>query len=274
MLEKLKYINHINETLELGQGPLFVNENDLRNFAWEVTSKNDKISSFRKGIVSKTIPVILKCDSMSEGVELRNRIFEVFEKDVLAQQHGKIVIGDYYLKCYVTGSQKSDYLINKGYMQLNLTVQTDYPQWVKETTHVFSANSESTEDFLDYPHDFPHDFKNELVNTEINNTAFVATNFIITIFGSVSNPALYIADHEYSVDVDIEEGDFLTINSIDKTIVLSKNNGSQVNCFNKRNKDSYIFEKIPAGISTITSTNPQIFFNITLLEERSEPKWT
>ena len=105
MLEKFQYTNSVNETLEFGKGCLFVNKNDLRDFAWKITSKNDRISGFKKGIVKKTVPVILKCSSESEGIELRNKMFEVFEKDVLANKHGKIQIGDYYLRCFITGSK-------------------------------------------------------------------------------------------------------------------------------------------------------------------------
>lgn len=273
MLEKFIYTNSFNEKLEFGTDCFFVNQNDLRDFAWEVTTKNDKISSFRKGIAEKTIPVILKCSSEEEGYAMRNRLFEVCEKDVLVKKHGKIQIGDYYLRCYITGSAKEQYLLHKGYMFWTLTVQTDLPEWVKETTWVYNVDSISEDVHLDFEYDYPHDFKNELMNRRIHNTAIIDSNFIITIFGAVNNPSLYIGGHEYSVNVDVGEGEYLTIDSVNKTIVLSKANGEQVNCFNARNKDSYIFEKIPSGINVITSPNEKIFFNITLLEERSEPKW-
>lgn len=274
MLERLVYKNHMNETLEFGNFPLFINSNDLRDFAWDVTSKNDKISAFTKGIVSKTIPIIIKCQSETEGYAQRNRIFEVCEKDVLAEKHGKIIIGDYYLKCYITGSKKTEYLVNKGYMLVSLTVQTDYPQWVKETTTIYGRYTGSTEKYLDYPFDYVFDYKNTLPSGLIFNPGFVASNFRMVIYGYVSNPILYIGGHKYAVNVDIEAGEYLTIDSVNKTIVLTKIDGEQVNCFNNRDRDSYIFEKIPAGESVFTSPNGDLYMDVTLLDERSEPKWT
>lgn len=274
MLEKLRYINHINETLDFGTDKLFVNENELRDFEWSVTSVNDKISGFKKGIVTKAIPVIIKCKSAAEGIEIRNKLFEVFEKDVRTQKHGKIVIGDYYLRCYVTGSKKAEYLISKSYMELELTVQTDYPEWTKESTIAFRGDPESGAAFLDYSFDFPFDYKNGLEIETINNTDFVASNFRIVICGKAENPAIFIGGHEYSVDVYIEKGEYLTIDSIDKTVILTRNNGEKVNCFNLRNKNSYIFEKIPPGSSYVSTSIKGLIFDITLLEERSEPKWT
>lgn len=274
MLEKFTYTNSFNETLEFGKDCLFVNENDLRDFAWEIATKNNKISRFSKGIVNKTIPVILMCKSEAEGVEMRNRLFEVFEKDVLASQYGKIQIGDYYLRCYITGAKKSQYLIQKSHMVISLTVQTDMPEWVKETTTTHTMDSRTTEPYLDYSFDYPHDYKNELVNTNINNTHFVPSNFIITIFGFCTNPELYIGEHKYAVNVTVAENEYLTIDSRQKTITLTRISGEKVNCFNDRHRDSYIFEKVKPGYNIITSPNTQIQFNVTLLEERSEPKWT
>lgn len=273
MLERFTYTNSFNETLEFGKDCLFVNENDLRDFAWNITSKNDRISHFKKGIVSKTIPVILKCATESEGANLRNRIFEVFEKDVLTRQHGRLQIGDYYLRCYITGSKKTQYLIDKSYMVVTLTVQTDLPEWVKETTstHVFT---EKTEDYLDYPYDFSFDFKNPMVSTSIINESIVSCDFIMHIYGGVTNPTLYIGQHKYAVNVSIDTNDHLTIDSVNKTIILTTASGTQVNCFHLRDRDSYVFEKIPHGVSVVTASNSNIKFDLTLLEERSEPKWT
>ena len=106
------------------------------------------------------------------------------------------------------------------------------------------------------------------------NEGFVSSNFIITIFGHVYNPTLYIGGHKYSVKVTVGENEYLTIDSMNKTIVLTKDNGEQINCFNDRDRDSYIFEKIPSGVSVVTSEHEVLQFNLTLLEERGEPKWT
>ena len=274
MLERFKYINSFNETLEFGKDCLFVNENDLRDFVWDITSKNNKISGFKKGVVSKTIPVILKCGSEAEGIELRNRLFEVFEKDVLTNQHGKIYIGDYYLRCFITGSTKSNYLIHKGYVEMSLTVQTDFPEWVKETTTNHTFSYENVGGFLDFPHDFAYDYKHQSRNATVINENFVPSNFILRIFGSVTNPTLYISGHKYSVEVTVGENEYLTIDSINKTIILTEDDGTKVNCFNNRSRDSYIFEKIPSGANDVTTLDDNFTFELTLFNERSEPKWT
>ena len=274
MLEQIKYVNHIGETLEFGTFPLFVNQSDLRDFAWEITSKNDKIASFRKGIVTKKLPVIVKCETEAEGLAIRDNIFEVAERDVLAMKHGTLMVGDYYLKCYITGSKKNDYLTNGSYMVLELTVQTDFPQWVKETTTPYGLTADGESAFLDYPIQYLHDYMNVQVNGYINNTNFVASNFRMVIHGEIINPTIHIGGHMYNVDVEVGAEERLIIDSVEKNIVLVDKNGKVLkNCFNLRNRESYIFEKIPVGESLFICQNPYIRFDITLLDERSEPKW-
>ena len=274
MLERITYKNHINEVIEIGRSNIFVNESDLHDFAWSVTSKNDRISSFKKGVVKKSIPLQIVCESESEGIRIRNQIFEVMEKDVLAMQHGRITIGDYYLKCFVTGSKKTEYLKSKKLMTVTLTVQTDFPAWIKETKTSFnygsSAALEGTD--MDFNNDFPMDYTSNLLGQSLENTGFAESNFVIDIYGACTNPKIIIGGHDYEVTTEIEANEYLTINSVDKTIILTKSDGSKENCFNLRNRNSYIFEKIASGSNTVSS-NSGFKFDVTLLEERGEPKW-
>lgn len=277
MLEKFKYINHKNEVLEFGSGSLFANENDLRDFEWTVSSQNDKISGFKKGIEKKSIPLLIKCNSADEGIKMRNKIYEITEKDILAKKPGKIVIGDYYLKCYVTGITKGDYLISKQYMTADMDIQTDDATWYKEQTKTYKFVNDRENiggDFLDYPHGTPFDLQRDAAAKMLFNDAFVPSNFKMNIYGAVDMPIIQIGDNRYSVNVSLTTSEYLTIDSVNKTIYLTRRNGEKVNCYNLRNRDNYVFEKIPPGNHNITANIDGLTFDITLYEERSEPKWT
>ena len=284
MLEKIKFINHINEEIQFGQDGIYVNYNDLHDYSWDFTSNNNRISSFKKGIVQKTIPIIICCSSEEEGLKLKNKLMEVCEKDVLSLKHGKLVVGDYYLKCFVTASAKTEYLVNKGFMKAKLTITTDFPKWVKETRVSFRTDGRVVEDGdsgetenkkrnFDFNFDFPFDYMSEMQGKTLNNTGFVGTNFRLIVFGNAVNPAVHVSGHVYEVDCVIEQEEYLTIDSLEKTIVLTKKDGTKVNMFNNRNRNSYIFESIPSGANPVT-WNGDWGFDFILLEERSEPKWT
>lgn len=281
MLEKIKFINHIQEEMSWGENGIYVNSNDLHDYSWDCTTDNNKISAFKKGVVTKTIPLIICCNSEEEGLLVKNRLLEITEKDVLALEHGRIVIGNYYLKCYVTGSEKSKYLFHKGYMETKLTITTDYPQWVKETLITFCTNGDVISDVeedmarkrnLDYNADFPYDYMSEMKGKTLNNTGFAKVNFRLIIHGAAINPIIYISGHCYQVNCHIEENEQLTIDSIAKTILLTKRDGTIENHFHQRNRESYIFERIPSG-SNIVTWDKTFKFDVVLFEERSEPKW-
>lgn len=276
MLEILQYRNHLGEGIAFGQGGFFVNKNDLRDFVWGYTSRNNRLSSFQKGVVKKSLTVVIACNSEAEGIAKRNALFEVCEKDVLAKKHGKIIIGDYYMKCFVVGSKKAEYLYSERCMKVSLTIVTDFPVWVKESTTIFRVEGEGGSSaglYLDYPYDFPFDYAYELAMQNLINGDFVATNFRLVIYGACSNPRIFIGGHEYLINTDVGAGEYLVIDSSEKTITLVRGNGEKVNCFNSRNRGSYVFEKIPVGANAVTWEG-DFGFDVTLLEERSEPKWT
>jgi phage-related protein len=274
MLEQLKYKNHRNEVFEFGKDGIFVDTNDLHDYEWSVTQKNNRVSALEHAVRTKSLPIVIICETEEEGIAARNKLHEVVEKDVLAMQHGRIIIGDYYFRCFVTKSQKKDYLLTNRHMHVTLTLTSDFPFWVKETTIPFgSVENVPTDGFLDYSMDFPFDYMVDVHGTQLNNTGFVGSNFRLVVYGECNNPTINIAGHTYQVNCAVGSGEFLTIDSSTKKIYLTSKTGMVTNKFNDRSRDSYIFEKIPAG-ANVVSWNGDFSFDVVLLEERSEPKWT
>ena len=274
MLEQLKYKNHQNEVFNFGRDGIFVNSGELHDYAWTVTKKGNRVSALDRSVITKKLPVIIMCETEEQGIAARNRLMEVMEKDVLAMQHGRIMIGDYYFRCYVTASKKKDYQTSKRFMQVDLTLTSDFPYWVKETTFTFRNIAEAVGGKnLDFAHDHPFDFFSGMGTKEMYNTDFGATNFRMIIYGACKDPAVYVSGHLYHVECEVGVGEYLTIDSVSKKITITAVDGTVTNVFNMRNRESYIFEKIPSGSNTVTWEG-DFGLDITLLEERSEPKWT
>ena len=274
MLEQVKYVNHLNETFDFGKNGVFVNANELHNFEWKVTKRNNRISALDKGIQNRKIPVTIISKDDDEGIEARNRLFEIAEKDNFAMQYGKIYIGDYYLKCFVTKSQKKDYLNTKRHMITTLTVSTDFPLWVRESTTPFrkGGSNGGAGAFLDFAFDFPYDFMAETASGSLACGGVTDSNFRMIIHGACIDPVVYINGHAYGVNCTVNAGEYLTIDSVSKKIFLTAKDGTTTNLFNKRNRDSYVFKLIPPGQNHVTwEGNHGI--DIIILEERSEPKW-
>lgn len=276
MLEQVKYVNHLNEVFDFGKNGVFVNANELHNFEWKVTKRNNRISALDKGIQNRKIPVTIISKDDAEGIRARNRLFEIAEKDNFAMQYGKIYIGDYYMRCFVTKSQKKNYLNTKRYMTTTLTVSTDFPLWVRESTIPFRKLGEGgggAGAFLDYGFDFPFDFMAETASGSLVSGGVADSNFRMIIYGACIDPVVYINGHAYGVECTVNAGEYLTIDSVTKKIYLTAKDGTTTNLFNKRNRESYIFKLIPPGQNNVTWEG-DYGIDIILLEERSEPKWT
>lgn len=272
MLESLIYKNHLGEVLEFGKNGLYVSQNDLHNYSWDIQSKNNKIASFRKEISSFNVPVVIVADSAENATRLKNKLFEICEKDVLTNQYGKLIMGDYYLRCFISESKKDFYLRDKTTFKTTLTVVTDYPFWIKESMFTYNYGQGTVGSNLDYENDFPYDYTSNLAGSDLFNSGITPANFLMRIYGVVENPKVTISGHDYEVSVSIAESERLEIDSEAKTINKIQIDGTIVNCFNLRNKDSYIFEKVGVGSNPV-STNASFLFDIIAYEERSEPKW-
>lgn len=271
MQERLQYKNHMGEIIDFGKSGIFVSASDLHDYNWTVSQKNGKISSFKRDVENRKLPVIIFCSTAEEGVAARNRLLEVAEKDVLAKKPGKIIIGDYYYRCYITGSRKSKYLTSRRRMEAELTTTSDESCWVRENLHSFRKGFTSVG--LDYPHDYSFDYTSAFSQAVLANTDFTASNFRMNIFGPCSSPTVYVSGHAYVVNSEAKAGEYITIDSVAKTVTKTATDGTITNIFNLRGRDSYVFEKIRAGANTVI-WDGDFGVDIILLEERSEPKWT
>lgn len=274
MIERIVYVNHMGEAVRMdGSSGIFCNVSDLRDFAYSVVAKNNRISAFSKGIVKKALPVVVACSKAQNGTAAKNRLFEVMEKDVLAGSHGRIVAGDYYLRCFVTGSKKTEYFYHKGYAKLDLTVETDRPEWIRETAFTFGYRAGGAGKNLDFNRDFPSDYTSNLTGRSVCNMGFMPVHFRMIVYGAAENPALTVGGHLYQVNALLQRNEHLEVDSVSRKITLTHEDGTTENLFNSRNRESYIFQKIPPGVSLVSLDGCQKA-DITLLEERSEPEWT
>ena len=124
-----------------------------------------------------------------------------------------------------------------------------------------------------YPYDYPYDYSVSHFFRNIVCDSIGDSNFRITIYGEAINPTIVIGDHIYTINGTVGKGESLLIDSVNKSITLTTATGTRVNWFDKRGRDYYIFEPIPAGKNSVRWSG-DFGFNLTVIEKRSEPRWT
>lgn len=275
MLDKFIFENHLGQRFEGLPNGVYLNYSDLRDYAWSYETINNRISRFYRGITSRKIPLVVYCNSAEEAVSVMNRLHELAETDIVEKIPGKIFVGDYYTSGYITASAKSNYLIRRKYCKIDLTFTSEDPTWYREQLHPFfpATGNDIGSGGVDYPYDYPFDYSVSLNGRQIMCNSVGSSAFRLLIYGEATNPAVIINGHTYKVNGTIAKGETLLIDSVNKTITLTTASGKKVNWFDNRWREEYIFEPLPAGQSTVTWAG-SFGFDLTIIEKRSEPKWT
>lgn len=273
MSDKFIYENHLG--LRFEEECVYLNQSELRDYSWSYDAINSRISRFYRPVTNRKIPLVVAGLNNDEAIAAKHRLLELAETDIEAILPGKIYIGEYYTKGFITASTKSGYTRHKRFCGINLTLTSDDPSWYRERTHSFFPTTDSvvSDSGTDYPYDFPFDYVTTQIGGDIVCDSIRSNAFRIRIYGEIENPSITIGGHVYSIDGAIGSGETLLIDSLTKTITLTKADGEKVNWFNNRNRESYIFQEIPSGEHTVI-WNGTFGFDLTIIEKRSEPKWT
>lgn len=126
---------------------------------------------------------------------------------------------------------------------------------------------------IDYPYDYAYDYALPLKGQNITCNSVGENAFKICIYGEADNPSIIIGEQTYTINGFIRKGESLLIDSLARTITLTTEKMQKVNWLDKRSRESYIFQPIPSGTLTVR-WNGNFGFDLTVFEERSEPKWT
>lgn len=276
MLDKFIFENHLGQRFEGLENGVYLNYSDLRDYAWSYESINSRISRFYRSITKRKIPLVVCCKTENEAITIKNRLHELAESDIVAKLPGKVIVGDFYTKGYITGSKKTKYLNHKRMCHIELTLTSDDPAWYREHFFHFvprSGGATSIGGGSDNPYDYPYDYALTLNGRKIVCDSIGSSAFKLKIYGEATKPSISIGGHTYAINGTIGNGETLLIDSLNKTITLTTATGNKVNWYDKRGRESYIFEPIPAGQNIVTWTGT-FGFDLTVIEKRSEPKWT
>lgn len=275
MLDRFVYENHLGQRFDGLKNGVYLNYSTLRDYLWSIETINGKISRLFHEVTERTLPLVFVGKTDDEAATAKNRLLELAETDIEAMIPGKIFIGDYYTNGYITSSAKSEYLINNLYCRNELTLTSDDPMWYREQTYAFNSK---TTDLIgsgkeaDYPYDYSYDYAISQNGRKIVCDSVRSSAFRLCIYGEATNPTITIGGHVYAINGSIGAGESLLIDSLSKKIILTTAKGGKINWFDKRSRDSYVFEPIPAGQNTVYY-NGSFGFDLTVIEKRSEPKW-
>ena len=136
-----------------------------------------------------------------------------------------------------------------------------------------AAESQETEEWLDYTFDYAYDYKKALTISELQNDSMFESDFALTIYGPCQNPVITIGETPYALTVSLGIGELVTVDSSAQTIRRTSSKGVEENAFRTwTDKEHYIFRKIPPGRVAV-GWSKLFDFDLTVFRERNTPEW-
>lgn len=240
-----------------------------------ISSKgNNRINDYYKSAVTKKIKIGVVGASVQECYELIDLFNNISEVDVLSSKLGKLYIGEYYLDCSITAAELSEWEYGINVVDMDIELTAPNPTWKRETLLEISSLSQIPDTtYHNYPFNYPFNYPIANMSAQyVTNDSGKESNFRLEIYGLVGAPSAKINGNNYGFSISqIYNGEYVVIDSLEKTITKHLINGEIVNIFNQRAAMETTFKKIPIG-SSLVEANCNIA--LTIYEERSAPKWT
>lgn len=237
-----------------------------------VNTNRKKLERFYRTGISKKITLQIYADTKDEFDGIMNRLNEIADIDIIEQKPGKLWVGDYYLECYITELDPKDYDDIFYTVDVDATIEAFTSYWVNKSMHTFHSYGITSNYNKRYPGRYPYRYANGLKGNYLINPNYTPSNFQMIIYGPVVNPQVMVGNNTYLVNIVLEEGEYLLIDSRNKTITKFLKNGEKVNAYHNRQKGKEFFEKIRTGRQIVQWTG-KFDFDIIVIEERSAPKW-
>lgn len=230
-----------------------------------------RVKRFYKDTQEASLKLSIMTETADEFNEVMYNIHRTFDRDIRQLKPGKLWWNGFYKEVFAVETSQDDFEELFEAVEREVTFISVYPYWVRTHLHQYldlSANVGS----LDYDFDYDFDYDMEELIEVIENDCIDKANFELKFYGPAQNPAVTIGGHVYELLTDLEDGEYATVNSLTKKILQYDIYGNVENIFHLRSRDSYIFEMIPEGTTTI-SRDKTLKVDITLFDERGEPEW-
>lgn len=277
MRKKVSYVNHLGETLDFGGGGIWCENGEPADWEWTAKTLNGRTSGlYRK---QRTIPfnLIIVGTNEQHGLELRDALFEIMEKDAIAAKPGRLYVDGWYLKCIAVSSKKDLYWLTGEVAKCEIGLLADDPVWTKE--HKLSLSKDGTGTGLNFPYNFPYNFTGSSKEASyINNPGIMGAPVRMTVYGPASNPYVIVGKNRYEIEAEVKSGGKLVIDGTEKTITLYDEYGNAENAFSKRRgvqrqgSGSYVFQPVAPG-ENLVSWDGSFACDVVLFEQRSERRW-
>ena len=258
-MDKVKYVNHFGETLDLRGTEIYSSYEALKSFVMSMS--NNRLKSEGK---TTALPVV--CLS----IDAANKLINTLEKDSINNIYGKLYINDWYIKVIYQGMTPILRTSNK--VKLELSFYSEDTIFTKETSYQLTATNQMNGNGLNFPFNFPFNFgADPIAASSIMNNELLDADFVLKIDNPTSDISIFIDENSYIVDAAINKGETFVLDTAEKEVYKLTSLG-KTSLLGAADDTSFIFNPISQGQHKVAwSGNFSLF--LTLLEHRRTPIW-
>jgi hypothetical protein len=275
----ISYTNSAGSSLVLNSGNYLISTHDLRNFTWDYLATNRPNGyggrvTFKRPVQEKRISIGIRGASAAAFEANAATLLALTEVDILSGNPGKLYLGSQYLTCYLSTASAVNYHSRRGnWVSKELTIVVTEPFWHTEVTQRFLLGAPATvDDPKRYTGRYPYRYIASTSSGIVVNPHYAPAPMIITVYDAAEDPSITIGGKVYEVDATISAGSRIIINQLARTVVSMTSVGAVTNLFDYRDKTNDIFAYIKPGSNTVIYTG-DFTFDITIIQQRSEPTW-
>lgn len=258
------------------EGPLYGETlAGLRGRVWDYSLASRGMS----GVARKTreATATVKIHDSPDTLDLLRRLADA---DMASGVPGTLVAdGEWEAHAWIAKSEPQT--VTPTMVETQLTFVLVDGVWRRESLNIFHMQTFEDSQWLDLPCDLPCDLGGMAAIQTVRNPTPIRQPARITIYGPCTNPYIVIGTNRYQVDASVPEGGRIEIDgaSAVKTVVMADAQGNRSNLFGKARRGAgldggeYIFQPLEPGIQQIAWRN-DFDFDVTVVEERTEPPWT
>lgn len=276
MKTQIRYIASSGNVYDLTTKNIMHRVASYYNWVWKAEGAKRqyglRVSNFSRDAAQYEAELIFDARDPAEARRMIKALHNDFENDMRRMTPGRLVWGDYYIDCYINGSEVENISFWKWLVN-TIQVYAPYPFWIKEEHVALSTAEEVSGTYLDYTYDYSYDYAAPAVGEKIVYSESPFTSeFKMVIYGEAVNPRIVVNGYPYVLYTTIPAGSYVIIDSKQRTIMMYGSGGQKTNVFDFRNKTDSIFEKLPAGNLSIV-WDATFGADLTIYREQAEPEF-
>lgn len=273
MLDAIRYVSGCdpNASADLnGAGALVGSAASMRGRAWSYELAARGLSGVTRQAREVTVEAAFYDPAKADLLR------RLADRDMAAGTPGRIYIGEWFQRAYVTAFEPS--AVSEDVIAAELSIALMDGAWSRLRMATFEISENAGEGGCDLPCDLPYDVGSPRPASFVEASQWAESPARLRIYGPCAGPRVRIGQNDYQAFVAVPAGGNLVIDGLAKTATLTYENGDTRDVFASCLRGTglgggaYAFQPLPAG-SPEVSWDGTFKFDLEWYEQEGEPPW-